>query len=403
MKKSLTQKIFIAFIFGIAFGIFLSVVPLTENIIYYIINLLSFGGDVFLKTIKMLVVPIVFFSLVNGVANLNNLKSLGRIGLKSISLYITTTFLAISLSLLFANVFQPGKSMTSNFETNKIEVSEPPAFLDILLNLIPNNPFESLVKGEMLQVIFFAILIGSALSSLNKTNVLKNFFSDFNEIIMKILTYVMIIAPLGIFCLISKTFATQGLSSILELLKYFTLVILVLLLHLILVYLPLIKFYGNIKIYDFFKGIKEALLFSFSTSSSSATIPVTLKCMKKNFSIKDNIASFTIPLGATINMDGTAIMQGIATVFIANFYGVDLFLSDYISIILTATLASIGTAGVPGVGIIMLGMVLSQVGLPLEGIAIVMGVDRFLDMLRTSINISGDSMVSIVVNKSEIK
>ena len=403
MKKSLTQKIFIAFIFGIAFGIFLSVVPLTENIIYYIINLLSFGGDVFLKTIKMLVVPIVFFSLVNGVANINNLKSLGRIGLKSISLYITTTFLAISLSLLFANVFQPGKSMTSNFETNKIEVSEPPAFLDILLNLIPNNPFESLVKGEMLQVIFFAILIGSALSSLNKTNVLKNFFSDFNEIIMKILTYVMIIAPLGIFCLISKTFATQGLSSILELLKYFTLVILVLLLHLILVYLPLIKFYGNIKIYDFFKGIKEALLFSFSTSSSSATIPVTLKCMKKNFSIKDNIASFTIPLGATINMDGTAIMQGIATVFIANFYGVDLFLSDYISIILTATLASIGTAGVPGVGIIMLGMVLSQVGLPLEGIAIVMGVDRFLDMLRTSINISGDSMVSIVVNKSEIK
>ncbi len=403
MKKNLTQEIFIAFIFGIAFGIFLIVIPLPENIVHYIINLLSFGGDVFLKTIKMLVVPIVFFSLVNGVANLNNLNSLGRIGLKSVSLYVTTTFLAISLSLLFANVFQPGKGMTSNFETNKIEVSEPPAFLDILLSLIPNNPFESLVKGEMLQVIFFAILIGSALSSFKKTNVLKRFFSDFNEIIMKILTYVMVIAPIGIFCLISKTFATQGLSSIVELIKYFILVILVLLLHLILVYLPLVKFYGNIKIYNFFKGIREALLFSFSTSSSSATIPITLKCMKKNFSIRDNIASFTIPLGATINMDGTAIMQGIATVFIANFYGIDLFLSDYISIILTATLASIGTAGVPGVGIIMLGMVLSQVGLPLEGIAIVMGVDRFLDMLRTSINITGDSMVSIVVNKSEIK
>ena len=213
----------------------------------------------------------------------------------------------------------------------------------------------------------------------------------------------MVIAPIGIFCLIAETFATQGLSSIYELFKYFILVIMVLLFHAFFVYIPIIKFYGKINIYDFFKGIREALLFSFSTSSSSATIPVTLKCMKKNFLIKDNIASFTVPLGATINMDGTAIMQGVATVFIANLYGFDLILTDYISIILTATLASIGTAGVPGVGIIMLGMVLSQIGLPLEGIAIVMGVDRFLDMLRTSVNITGDSMISIVINKSETK
>ena len=218
---------------------------------------------------------------------------------------------------------------------------------------------------------------------------------------MKILSIVMVFAPIGIFCLISKTFATQGLSSILELFKYFILVIVALITHLLIVYLPIIKFYGNINILKFFTGLKDALIFSFSTSSSSATIPITLGCLKKNFAVKDNVASFTVPLGATINMDGTAIMQGIATVFIANLYGIDLILSDYVSIILTATLASVGTAGVPGVGIIMLGMVLGQVGLPLEGIAIVMGVDRFLDMLRTSLNISGDAMVSIVVNKGE--
>ncbi len=300
-----------------------------------------------------------------------------------------------------ANFFNPGKGISLELDSKMIKVEDPPSFLEIILNIIPNNPFQSLVNGEMLQVIFFAILLGSALSLIKQESAVKNFFDDFNKIIMKILSFVMIIAPFGIFCLISKTFATQGLSSILELLKYFILVIVVLITHVIIVYLPVIKFYGKVNLDKFLSGIKDALVFSFSTSSSSATIPVTLSCLKKNFNIKDNVASFTVPLGATINMDGTAIMQGVATVFIANLYGLDLIISDYITIILTATLASIGTAGVPGVGIIMLGMVLGQVGLPLEGIAIVMGVDRFLDMLRTSVNITGDAMVSIVVNKAE--
>ena len=403
MAKNLTQKIFIGFLLGIIFGVTIGLIPFSEDLKKNIINFLIFGGNVFLKTIKMLVVPIVFFSLINGVANLNNISSLGRIGIKSIALYLTTTFLAISISLFFANLFQPGLNVNSSFGTNNIKVSEPPSFLNILLDIIPNNPFESLVNGEMLQVIFFAILIGSALSTLKNVSTLKKFFFDFNNIIMKILSFIMIIAPFGIFCLIGKTFATQGLSSIIELFKYFILVVVVLLFHALLVYLPAIKFYGKISLIKFFLGIKDALLFSFSTSSSSATIPITLQCIKKNLGVKENIASFTVPLGATINMDGTAIMQGIATVFIANLYGIDLFFTDYISIIITATLASIGTAGVPGVGIIMLGMVLNQVGLPLEGIAIVMGVDRFLDMLRTSVNISGDAMVSIVINQSEKK
>ena len=201
--------------------------------------------------------------------------------------------------------------------------------------------------------------------------------------------------------LISKTFATQGLSSILELLKYFLGVVLVIFTHFLIVYIPLVRFLGRISIKSFLSGIKQIALFAFSTSSSSATIPITLQNLNKNFNVKSKISSFTVPLGATINMDGTAIMQGMATIFIANIYNSDLLLSDYLSIILTATLASVGTAGVPGVGIIMLGMVLNQVGLPLEGIAIVIGVDRLLDMLRTSLNVSGDAMVTLVVNKTE--
>ena len=401
MKKGLTKNIFYGFFFGILLGITLSIVKLPNSIENIILDLLNFGGDIFLKTIKMLVVPIVFFSIVNGVANLNNINSLGRIGFKSIFLYLTTTFLAITISLILANFFNPGKGVNFNVDTKSIDISDPPSFLEIILNIIPSNPFQSLVNGEMLQVIFFSILLGSAISLFKENSALKKNFSDLNDVVMKILSIVMVFAPIGIFCLISKTFATQGLSSILELFKYFILVIVALITHLLIVYLPIIKFYGNINILKFFTGLKDALIFSFSTSSSSATIPITLGCLKKNFAVKDNVASFTVPLGATINMDGTAIMQGIATVFIANLYGIDLILSDYVSIILTATLASVGTAGVPGVGIIMLGMVLGQVGLPLEGIAIVMGVDRFLDMLRTSLNISGDAMVSIVVNKGE--
>ncbi|MFL2661475.1 MAG: dicarboxylate/amino acid:cation symporter [Alphaproteobacteria bacterium] len=401
MKNNLTQNIFIGFMLGVFFGVILNVSNLPVHIHNNLLVFLSFGGDVFLKTIKMLVVPIVFFSLVNGVANLRNIASLGRIGSKSILIYLLTTCIAITMSLFLANIIQPGQGFGRNSVATDIEITNPPSFFDILLNIIPNNPFASLVEGEMLQVILFSILIGSSISVLKNTMVIKKFFNEFNQVVMQILSFVMTIAPFGIFCLISKTFATQGLNSILELLKYFLLVAFVLFLHVFLIYLPVIKFYGKVTYKNFFLGIKDALLFSFSTSSSTATIPVTLNCLKKNFSIKENVAAFTVPLGATINMDGTAIMQGIATVFIANIYGIELLFLDYISIIITATLASIGTAGVPGVGIIMLGMVLNQVGLPLEGIAIVMGVDRFLDMLRTSVNISGDAMVSIVVNKGE--
>ena len=400
--NNLTKNILIGFVLGLIFGILVNLIDLDQSYKKLIIEILSVGGEIFLKIIKMLVVPIVFFSLTSGVANLNELNTLGKIGIKSISLYILTTFFAITGSLIFANLLNPGKDFNLKTENNNIAISEPPSLNEVLLNIIPNNPFESLVNGNMLQVIFFAILLGSAIS-ITKKKKLTDFFNDFNLVIMKVLSISLVIAPVGIFCLISKTFATQGLGSIIELAKYFFVVVFVLILHVIFVYLPIIKIIGKTKVINFFNGMKEALIFAFSTSSSSATIPVTLENLKKNLAVKDKIASFTVPLGATINMDGTAIMQGVATVFIANAYGFDLSIVDYLNIILTSTLASIGTAGVPGVGIIMLGMVLNQVGLPLEGIALIMGVDRFLDMLRTTVNVAGDSMVSIVINKSEKK
>ncbi len=402
MKENLEKNIFYSFLFGIIFGITINNLSnIFPELFNYILNLLKFGGDIFLRIIKMLVVPIVFFSLLNGVANLKNFSTLGRIGAKTLILYLFTTMLAISLALGIGSIINPGDGINIPFDNKNFEITEAPSFFSVILNIIPENPFQSLSDGNMLQVIFFSLVLGGCLSSLKDNKNLLNFFNGMNNLVLKMLSALMTIAPIGIFCLISKTFASLGLTSILELLKYFFGVIFVIFAHLCFVYIPLVKFIGKKNIKEFLYGIKEIVLFAFSTSSSSATIPITLHNLKKNFMIKPKISSFTIPLGATINMDGTAIMQGVATIFIANIYNIDLLFSDYLSIIITATLASVGTAGVPGVGIIMLGMVLNQVGLPLEGIAIVVGVDRLLDMLRTSLNVTGDAMVTIIVNKTE--
>ncbi len=404
MEKELTRNIFIAFVSGIIFGILLNIFKdIHPGLLEFINkNILSFGGDIFLTLLKMLVVPIVFFSLVCGVCGLNDLSSLKRISLKTISLYLLTTAVAITLAVSVAYVLDPGSGKQINVVNQTVTVEKSPSIIDVLLNIIPQNPFKSLVEGNMLQVIFFALLIGSAISmSGTNGNNIKNFFISFNSIILKALNIIMAVAPLGIFCLIGKTFSTQGLEVILELAKYFFTVILVLILHTVFFYGSLTRIIGKVSPLVFFTKIKDAIFFAFSTSSSSATIPVTLNNVVNNLKVKNRVASFTVPLGATINMDGTAIMQGVATIFISNIYGFSLDINDFVTIILTATLASIGTAGVPGVGMIMLGMVLSQVGLPLEGIAIVLGVDRFLDMLRTATNVSGDAMVSLIIDKSE--
>ena len=402
IENKITKTIFLGFLFGIIAGIITSFISdFYKDLSVYIISFYKFGGDIFLKILKMLVVPIVFFSLVSGVANLNNISSLGRIGIKTISLYIFTTLTAITISLTVGTFLDPGSSVSATYNESNVSLQSPPSIASVFLNIIPENPFKSLVEGNMLQVIFFAILFGICLASIKQNKLLVDIVFKLNDIVLKMLEILMKIAPFGIFCLIAKTFSSEGIESILELLKYFLGVTIVLLIHLFVVYILLVKLITKIKITSFFSGLKQALLFAFSTSSSSATIPITLNNLEKNFNVKKKISSFTVPLGATINMDGTAIMQGMATIFISNFYGVELVFTDFLTIILTATLASIGTAGVPGVGMIMLGMVLNQVGLPLEGIAIVMGVDRLLDMLRTSINVAGDATVTLIINKVE--
>ena len=402
MQKNLTKTIFLGFFLGIFTGIFTSYISnFYSEISQNIISIFSFGGEIFLKILKMLVVPIVFFSLVSGVSNLNNITSLGRIGIRTIGIYLFTTLLAISISLSVGTILDPGSSVSVSQVESSVNLTPPPPISSVFLNIIPENPFKSLVEGNMLQVIFFAILFGACLASIKQNKILVDIVFKLNDLVLKMLEVLMTIAPLGIFCLIAKTFSSQGIESIFELLKYFLGVVIVLLIHLLIVYLPLIKLIAKVNVTLFFSALKQALLFAFSTSSSSATIPITLSNLETGLKVRKKISSFTVPLGATINMDGTAIMQGMATIFISNFYGLELFFSDFLTIIITATLASIGTAGVPGVGMIMLGMVLNQVGLPLEGIAIVMGVDRLLDMLRTSLNVAGDATVTLIINKLE--
>ena len=403
-NKNLTRNIFFGFILGILVGIIFNLLkdsfPLISE--FLIKDILKVGGEVFLKILKMLVVPIVFCSLICGVCNLKDFSSLGRISLKTITLYILTTSIAITLAIGIASLIQPGLDHGREVMSDDINIGIAPSLSEVIINIIPQNPFKALVEGNMLQVIFFAIILGVSIAlSKEEGKPAAEFFTSLNEVVLKALGILMFIAPLGIFCLICSTFASQGIDMIIELTKYFMTVIFTLLIHMVIIYGSIIKVIGGISPFYFFNSIKESMFFAFSTSSSSATIPVTLKNVQENLNVKKKISSFTVPLGSTINMDGTAIMQGVATVFIANIYNHSLVFSDFLTIILTATLASIGTAGVPGVGLIMLGMVLNQVGLPLEGIAIVMGVDRFLDMLRTATNVSGDAMISFIIDKSE--
>lgn len=397
---SLTNKIFIALLMGIILGSLINFsVP---NLIEYILNPINMLGSMFITALKMLIVPVVFFSIVTGVTNLEDTASLGRIGGKSIFLYLFTTFIAISIALIIANIINPG--VNANFIINKeFEIKPPPPITSVIQNLIPSNPLKALSEGNMLQIIIFALIVGITITKLQNKNKLKlkSVFLLFNELFLKMIDIIMFFAPYGVFFLILKTFISQGFSAILELGSYFITVILVLLIHFFITYGTLLFFLTKVRLTYFYSKMKKTILFAFSTASSAATIPITLKTVEEEMGVDKSVASFSVPLGATINMDGTAIMQGVATIFIANAYGINLNISDFISVIMVATLASIGTAGVPGVGLIMLAMVLNQVGLPSEGIALIIGIDRLLDMTRTAVNVTGDATISCVVASSE--
>ena len=336
--------------------------------------------------LSMLVVPIVFVSLITGVSSLADPKSLGRVGGRAIGLYLITTGVAIMLALSAGQIFQTGVGASpAGMETP--EISAAPSFVEVLINLVPSNPVEAMAEGKS-----FAGKSGQRVSE---------FFSDFMDVVMKLVGIVMLIAPYGVFALITTMAATTGWGTFAGVIKYVLLVMGILVLHAAVVYPTLLKLFTGLSPFVFYRQIRDVLAFAFSTASSGATIPVTLRAVQERLGASNRISSFTIPLGATINMDGTAIMQGIAVGFIAQFYGVDLSLTQYLMVIFMVVMASIGAAGVPGVGLILLAGVLDQVGLPREGIALILGVDRILDMTRTAVNVTGDSVVTCIVADSE--
>jgi Na+/H+-dicarboxylate symporter len=400
-KISLASRVLIALVIGIVFGLIANLLFPAEFNKELSKWILVPMGNIFLRGIKMIVVPLVLFSLIGGAASIGDIKKLGRVGGKIITFYLLTTFAAISFALVFANIIKPGIGVTMP-STAEFTAKEAPFIMDIFVNMIPTNPIESLVKGDMLQIIIFAIIFGVSLTLIGeRVKPLYNIIEQANEVFLKIIGIVMLTAPFGVFALISNVVIVQGFSILGQLAKYFFTVVLVLIFHQIVVYGSLVKILSGLNPIKFFKKFWPVMAFSFSTSSSNATIPVSLQACKDRLGISENVSSFTIPLGATVNMDGTAIMQGVASIFIAQLFGIDLNFQAQLMIILTATLASIGTAGVPGAGIVMLSMVLQQVGLPLEGIAIILSVDRVLDMLRTVVNVTGDAAGTLIVAKSE--
>ena len=397
---SYTTRILLSMFFGISLGSLINYLLLDNSLIVFIIEVLSALGAIFISSLKLMVVPLVFFSLVTGVAQITDSSKLGSISIKAIFLYLATTSIAISLALFFSNFFNIGSGAGLTSEAEFLAPS-PPSLKEVFINIFPTNPIASMANGEMLQIIVFSLLVGMGVKSLSSSANLINFFVSGNNLMLKIVELIIWFAPIGIFCLLTDIFSQIGFSVIYDLAGYFLLLVAVLLFHGIFVYSFFLYSFTKLNPIVFFSKLKEVIFFAFSTSSSSATMPLTLKTAKDKLGVDQSVASFTIPLGATINMDGTAIMQGVATVFISQVYGVDLTTTDFLMVILTATLASIGTAGVPGVGLIMLAMVLQQVGLPVEGIALIIGVDRLLDMVRTSVNVCGDSMIACLISSSE--
>ena len=400
----LIHKVFIGLVSGIIVGALLY--PMKENPIvskYIVSGLFEFLGQGFLRLVKMIIVPLVFASLVTGTAAMNDVKKLGRIGIKTLAFFMGTTAIGIIAAIVGANILKPGAGIVlENVQKAQYVAKGTDSFVKVLLNIIPTNPIEALVKGEMLQVIFFAVMTGFVITILGeKAKRLQGIFEEVNSLMLKMVSLIMELAPFGIFGLIGKTFITLGWAAMKPLASFIIVTYILLLFHGLVVYQILLRVYAKESPVAFLKKILAPMTLAFSTSSSAACIPLSLKTLKEEFNVEEKVSSFTIPLGATINMDGTAIMQGVATVFIAQLYNINLTTNDYFMVVLTSVLASIGTAGVPGVGTIMLSMVLSQVGLPLEGIGMILAVDRIVDMGRTTVNITGDLVCSVIIDRIE--
>ena len=402
---SLTIKVLVGVFLGILLGLFINLSGLNGEggwVDIYIVDGLFFViGQMFVNGLKMLVVPLVFFSLICGVCGIGNLNTLGRVGGKSFLLYMMTTAIAIAVAISLAVSVGLGKGMQFE-EATSFTAKETPPLSEVIINIVPSNPVQAMANGDMLPLIFFSILVGISMLMLGeKSTPLVKGAEIANEVMMKMVTIIMAVAPYAVFVLIAKSVAELGLELLIQLAAYVAVLVSALLIHLLFTLMIVLKFFSGLNPIMFLRKIRSAQVFAFSTASSNATIPVTLKTVTQRLGVDNAVASFTVPFGATINMDGTAIMQGVATVFIANIYGLELGVAGYLTVILMSVLASVGTAGVPGVGLIMLSMVFTQVGLPVEGIGLILGVDRLMDMIRTAVNVSGDAVVSSIVAKSE--
>jgi len=358
-------------------------------------------GTLFIRCIRMIVVPLVFASLVSGAAGMGNAAKLGRIATKTLVYYLATTAVAVALGLIFANIVNPGVGL--NLVTGGLKVKQvaPPNVVDTLLNIVPLNPAAAFADGNLLQIIFFAIIVGFAMSAIGEpVKPLLNFFDQINQVMIKLTGMIMELAPYGVFALIAYTVGAYGLAVLLPLIKLILLMYLVCIIHVSIIYLPVVGLYGGVNLKTFFRIVSTPLLLAFTTCSSAAALPANMEATRR-LGVPKNISSFTIPLGTTINMDGAAIYLGIAAVFVAQVYDMPLSFNQQLTVLLMAVLASIGSVGVPSMALVVMTMVFTQVGLPMEGIALVAGVDRLLDMGRTTLNVLGDATGAIAVARSE--
>jgi len=400
LTNQILLSLFVGLLVGVGINLGLREVDWVQDVV--VMGLFDVVGSLFLTLLTMLVVPLVFFSLTNGVVGLKDLSALGRTGGKAFAMFLITTSLAISSGLILANLVGIGTRAEITLESDAaVEVQEAPPFSQVLVEMVPENMVDAMADGNMLQVIFICLFLGTALlHSGEPGRKIADGIDMANAVMMSAVELVMKLAPVGVFCLIAKTLASQGFELLLPLAGYVAITLVTLLLHGFVV-IPLLLSLFKVGPWRFLQQIRPAQIFAFSTASSNATIPVTLECVEKEMGVDNRVASFVVPLGATINMDGTAIMQGIATVFVANLYGLDLGMVEYATVVGMSVLASIGTAGVPGVGLIMLAMVFQQVGLPVEGIALILGIDRILDMVRTAVNVTGDAAITCMVARTE--
>ena len=399
-KISLGNWILISMILGLIVGLILNFYVTNTFIkdLILIDNVFYLGGNLFIKLMSMLVVPLVFCSIIVGVTSISDIKKIGSIGGRAILIYLLTTALAVSIALLIAGIVEPGIGLNMTGLADPSNVTTNVTVTSTILDMIPDNPLNSLANGDMLPVIIFGVIVGFILAKLKEeTETINKLFTEGNTVMMEMTNIVMKFAPIGVFCLIAKTFSTLGMDGLMPLSKYVACVILALAVQAFIVYPTLLVIFTRLNPIKFFKRFFSVMLFAFSSSSSNATIPLTLEKLSE-MGVSKDVSSFTIPLGATINMDGTAIMQGVVVMFAAQAYGIDLGLSALITVIFTAVMASVGTAGVPSVGLITLNMVFASVGLPTDAIGIIMGIDHILDMIRSAVNVTGDAICTIIVS-----